>query len=108
MGVDALDLERAADYRLERVIGGIAFQNKEPGIPQIADAQRESKAKQVIGKVRRVGVMFLDSQVGLVGMFRQQLASRPCLCSCSAWGFSYSYRIPVQTTTRMMKQEGSR
>ena len=72
MGADVLDVERAADHRLERVIGGIALRDVELGVAQVADARREAEAQEVhqgedvIGEARRVGVMLLDPQVGLV------------------------------------------
>jgi hypothetical protein len=72
MGADMLDVERAADHRLERVIGGFALGNVELGVSQIADARREAEAQEVhqskdmIGEARRVGVVFFDAQVGLV------------------------------------------
>jgi hypothetical protein len=72
MGADMLDVERAADHRLERVIGGFALGDVELGVAQVADARREAEAQQVhqrkdvIGEARRVGVVLLDAQVGLV------------------------------------------
>ncbi len=72
MGADVLDVERAADHRFERVIGGIALRDVELGVAQVADARREAEAQEVhqcedvIGEARRVGVVFLDPQVGFV------------------------------------------
>ena len=72
MGADVLDVERAADHRFERVIGGIALRDVELGVAQVADARREAEAQEVhqgedvIGEARRVGVMLLDPQVGFV------------------------------------------
>ena len=72
MGADVLDVERAADHRLERVIGGIALRDVELGVAQVADARREAEAQEVhqgedvIGEARRVGVVLLDPQVGFV------------------------------------------
>ncbi len=47
MGADVLDVERAADHRLERVIGGIALRDVELGVAQVADARREAEAQEV-------------------------------------------------------------
>ncbi len=72
MGADVLDIERAADHRLERLIGGIALRDVELGVAQVADARGEAEAQQVhqrkdvIGESGRVGVVFLDAQVGFV------------------------------------------
>lgn len=44
-GADVLDVERAADHRLERVIGGIALRDVELGVAQVADARREAEAQ---------------------------------------------------------------
>ena len=72
MGADMLDVERAADHRFEGVIGGFALGDVELGVAQVADARRKAKAQQVhegkdvIGEARRVGVVLLDTQVGLV------------------------------------------
>ena len=72
MGADVLDVERAADHRLQRLIGGIALRDVEFGVAQVADARRKAEAQQVhqredvIGEARRVGVVFLDAQVGFV------------------------------------------
>jgi hypothetical protein len=72
MGADVLDVERATDHRLERVIGGIALGDVELGVAQVVDARREAETEQVhqgkdmIGEARRVGVVFLDAQVGFV------------------------------------------
>ncbi len=44
MGADVLDIERAADHRLERVIGGFTLGNIELGVAQVADARREAEA----------------------------------------------------------------
>ena len=73
MGTNSLDVQPVtANHRLERVMGGLPFGHEQLGIAQVADAQRESKAQQVhqtehmVGAARRVGVVFLDAQVGLV------------------------------------------
>ncbi len=72
MGADVLDVERAADHGFQRVIGGVALRDVELGVAQVADARREAEAQEVhqgedvIGEARRVGVMLLDPQVGLV------------------------------------------
>ena len=72
MGADMLDVERAADHRLERVIGGVGLRDVELGVAQVADARREAEAQQVhqcehvIGEARRVGVVLLDTQVGFI------------------------------------------
>ncbi len=72
MGADVLDVERAADHGFQRVIGGVALRDVELGVAQVADARREAEAREVhqgedvIGEARRVGVMLLDPQVGLV------------------------------------------
>ncbi len=73
MGADVLDVERAADHGVSaRVIGGVALRDVELGVAQVADARREAEAQEVhqgedvIGEARRVGVMLLDPQVGLV------------------------------------------
>ena len=72
MGADVLDVESAADHRFQRVIGGFAFRGVELGVAQVSDARCEAEAQQVhqgkdvIGEARRVRVMFLDAQVGLV------------------------------------------
>jgi len=67
MGADVLDVERAANHRLQSVIGGFALGDVELGVAQVADARRETEAKQVhqrkdvIGEARRVGVVLLDA-----------------------------------------------
>ena len=72
MGADVLDVERAANHRLECVIRGIALRDVELGVAQVADARREAEAQEVhqgedvIGEARRVGVVLLDAQVGFV------------------------------------------
>ena len=72
MGADVLDVERAADHRFQRLIGGIALRDIELGVAQVTDARREAKTQQVhqrenvIGEARRVGVVLLDPQVGFV------------------------------------------
>ena len=72
MGTDMLDVERAADHGLQRVIGSLALRDVELGVAQIADARREAKAQQVhqredvIGEARRISVVLLDAQVGFV------------------------------------------
>ena len=72
MGADVLDVERAADHGFQRVIGGVALRDVELGVARVADARREAEAREVhqgedvIGEARRVGVMLLDPQVGLV------------------------------------------
>ena len=72
MGADMLDVERAANHRLEGVIDGFALGDVELDVAQVADARCESKAQQmhqrknVIGEARRVGVVLLDAQVGFV------------------------------------------
>ena len=72
MGPNSLDVERAADHGLERVVGGFALRDVELGAAQIADARREAKAQQVhqgkdvIGEACRVNVMLLETQIRLV------------------------------------------
>lgn len=72
MGANVLDIERAADHRLQRIVSDIAFRDVELGVAQVADARRKAEAQQmhqgknVIGEARRVGVVFLDTQVRLV------------------------------------------
>ena len=72
MGADVLDVERATDHRLERVIGGVALRNVELGVAQVAYTRREAEAQEVhqredvIGETCRVGVVLLDAQVGFV------------------------------------------
>lgn len=72
MGADVLDVERAAEHRFQRVIGRVTSRDVELGVAKVADARREAKAQQVhqgedvIGESRRVGVVFLDAQVGFV------------------------------------------
>ncbi len=71
MGADVLDVERAADHGFQRVIGGVALRDVELGVA--GSRMRGAKRKpgrciraNVIGEARRVGVMLLDPQVGLV------------------------------------------
>ena len=45
MGADVLDVERTADHRFQRLIGGIALRDVELGVAQIADARREAEAQ---------------------------------------------------------------
>lgn len=52
MGADVLDVERAADHRLERVIGGIALRDVELNCRQVADARREAEAQNASGRRR--------------------------------------------------------
>ncbi len=72
MGAHVLDVERAADHRLQPVVGGIALRDVELGVAQVADARREAEAQEVhqgedvISETRRVGVMLFDAQVGFV------------------------------------------
>ena len=72
MGANVLDIERAADHRLQRIVSDIAFRDVELGVAQVADARRKAEAQQmhqgknVIGEARRVGVVLLDAQVGFV------------------------------------------
>ncbi len=118
MGADVLDVERAADRGFQRVIGGVALRDVELGVAQVADARREAEAQEVhqgedvIGEARRVGVMLLDPQVGLVvqqavehvGSNRARRRSRPwcemartgqkCGCRTSALGCSV-FRVDV-------------
>ena len=72
MGADVLDVERAADHRFQRLVGGIALRDVELGVAQVADARREAEAQQVhqredvVREPCRVGVVLLDAQVGFV------------------------------------------
>ena len=73
MGANRLDVQPvAANHRLERVVGSIALGNEQLGVAKVADARREAKAQQVhqgedmIGEARRIGVVLLNAQVGLV------------------------------------------
>ena len=73
MGANGLDVQPvAADHRLERVVTCLALWYEQLGIAQVADARREAKAQQVhqaedvIGEACRIGVVFLDPQIGLV------------------------------------------
>ncbi len=71
MGADVLDVERAADHGFQRVIGGVALRDVELGVAgsRMRGAKRKPEVHQgedVIGEARRVGVMLLDPQVGLV------------------------------------------
>ncbi len=72
MGADVLDVERAADHRLERLVGGIALRDVELGVAQVTDARGEAEAQQVhqrkdvVREPGRVGVVLLDLQVGFV------------------------------------------
>lgn len=72
MGADVLDVERAADHRFQRAICGITLWDIVLGVTHVPDARREPEAQQmhqrkdVIGEACRVGVAFLDAQVGLV------------------------------------------
>ncbi len=59
---DVLDVERAADHRLERVIGGIALRDVGVCVAQsrmrgAKEAQEVHQGEDVIGEARRVGVV---------------------------------------------------
>ena len=72
MGADVLDVERAADHRFQRLVGGIALRDVELGVAQVTNARGEAEAQQVhqredvVREPCRVGVVLLDTQVGLV------------------------------------------
>ena len=72
MGTNLFDVQCATNHWFKCLIDGITLWDIELGVPQVADARREPKAqevhqaKDVIGKARRVGVVLLDAQVGLV------------------------------------------
>ncbi len=73
MGADVLDVERAADHGFQRVIGGVALRDVELGVARGRGCAARSgsprevhQGEDVIGEARRVGVMLLDPQVGLV------------------------------------------
>ena len=73
MGTNSLDVQPVvANHRLERIVGSIALRNEQLGVAKVADARREAETQQVhqgedmIGEARRVGVVLLDPQVGLV------------------------------------------
>ncbi len=73
MSANSLDVQPvAANHRLECIVGSIALGNEQLGVAQVADARREPESQKVhqaehmIGEARRVGVVFLDTQVRLV------------------------------------------
>ena len=72
MGADVLDVERAADHRFQRLVGGIALRDVELGVAQVTNARGEAEAQQVhqredvVREPCRVGVVLLDPQVGFV------------------------------------------
>ncbi len=47
MGADVLDVERAADHRFQRLVGGIALRDVELGVAQVTNARGEAEAQQV-------------------------------------------------------------
>ncbi len=73
MGTNSLDVQLvAANRRSECVVTGFTLRDEQLGVAQGADARREAEAQQMhegkdmIGEARRVGVVLLDAQVGLV------------------------------------------
>ena len=72
MGTDVLDVQGAADQRAQRRVGLYALRHVQFGFAEVADTRREAEAQQVhqgedvIGEAGRVGVVFLNPQVGLV------------------------------------------
>ena len=73
MSANSLDVQPvAANHRLECIVGSMALGNEQLGVAQVADARREPESQKVhqaehmIGEARRVGVVFLDTQVRLV------------------------------------------
>ena len=69
---EQLQIELAADQRSERWMVALLAWHIKPLVGKIPNAWREAKAQQMaerknmIGKTSRVGVMFLDPQIGLV------------------------------------------
>ncbi len=73
MGTNSLDVQLvAANRRSECVVTGFTLRDEQLGVARGADARREAEAQQMhegkdmIGEARRVGVVLLDAQVGLV------------------------------------------
>jgi hypothetical protein len=69
---DQLQIELAANQRSERRMVALLAWHIEPFVGEIADAGSKTKAQQVterkdvIGETRRIGVMLLNPQIGLM------------------------------------------
>ena len=69
---DQLEVELTADERRERWMVALLARNIEPLVGEVADAGRETKSQQMterkdmIGEACGVGVVLLNSQIGLV------------------------------------------
>ena len=66
MRLDPAHVDRAADQRIERIVGAVGVDHEQPAIAQVADARDEPVAERVehgegrLGRARGIGRMLVD------------------------------------------------